>query len=303
MKSWLVVAALSSASCAAVEAPRIVGPEPTVVWEKATPAPPATRPAPMSADEARSIALAHDAGHTCELTARALRAKDRQRGWAVMEQCARRPDFTDLETLLSRPWIEDVVAFDAQVDLIASVIAARGGDVHNELRLLRRARVPVFSLRAAVAEPETYKGRLVLMRGAPRGGRNVGGARALEIAETKVMAESEWVASGPRQRTSTETDVRDHSGNSVKPGVSERFRRNDGQTLEILRNVSVATGLEVLAQVQGELFLEPGTDYVLVLRFEGTREAVEGTTTADRAVATVVGYFEPENGLFARLGR
>lgn len=290
-------------ACAAVEAPRIVGPEPTVVWEERAVQAPLPRAASMTTDEARSIALAHDAAHTCELTARALHAKDRQRGWAVMEQCVRRPDFTDLETLLAPPWIEELRAHAENAALVAHVIALRGGDVHNDLRLCRRARVPVFSLKAALADPVSYTGRLVLMRGSPKGGRTLGTARALEIAETMVMAESEWVAAGPRQRSTTDTDTRDLTGNNVRPGFSERFRRNDGASVEVLRNVSVETGVELLAQVDGEPFLEPGTDYVLVVRFEGTRETVTGSTTEERAVATVVQYFEPETGLFARLGR
>lgn len=291
------------AACAVVEAPRIVGPEPTVVWEERARQAPPPRAAPMSPDEARAIALAHDAAHTCELTARTLRAKDRQRGWAVMEQCVRRPDFTDLESLLAPPWIEDMGANPEQAALVAHVIATRGGDVQNDLRLCRKARLPVFSLKAAIADPESYTGRLVLMRGSPRGGRTIGGLRALEIAETRVMAESHWVAGGPRLRSMTETDTRDLADSNVRPGVAERFRRNEGPSVEIEKNVSVETGLEVLGQIEGEPFLEPGTDYVLVLRFDGTREVVEGRATEERALATVVGYFEPENGLFARLGR
>ena len=52
-----------------------------------------------------------------------------------------------------------------------------------------------------------------------------------------------------------------------------------------------------------EVFLESGTDYVLLLRFDGTREAVAGSVVIERPVATVVDSFEPSSGLFARLGR
>jgi hypothetical protein len=295
---------LAVVGCASAE-PRIVGPEPATIWSTdTTSSAPPQRPAPMSADEARSIALAHDAAHTCELTARALRVKDRQRGWAVMEQCVRRPDFTDLESLLNPPWIEDMLAHPESDNLAAHVIAVRGGDVASDLRVCRKARLPVFSLKAALAEPDAYKGRLIVMRGSPKTGRMVDGLRSLDIRETRVMAESEWVAAGPRLRAVTETDVRNHEGSNVRPGVQERFRHNEGPTVEVLHNVSVETGLEVLARVAEDApFLEAGADYVLVLRIDGTREVVEGTTTEEKAVATVVGYYEPENGMFARLGR
>ena len=140
--------------CAAVEAPRIVGTNPTVVWDDRDVGQTQARE-PMSLDEARSIAFAHDAAHTCELTARALRAKDKQRGWAVMEQCISRPDFNDLELLLSPPWIEEVKRHPDFGALVAHVIAVRGGDVTYDLRLCRRAKLPLFSLKAAVNEPES----------------------------------------------------------------------------------------------------------------------------------------------------
>lgn len=305
MRALVVVVLFGSlAACAAVESPRIVGSEPTVVWDESASAAAPAKVAPMSLDEARSIALAHDAAHTCEITARALHARDRQRGWAVMQQCVLRPDFTDLETLIQAPWIDDLREQAEYATLVGHVIAERGGDVQNDLRLCRRARLPVFSLRAALAEPQAYKGKLVLMRGQPQGGRNVGGARSLDIAETKVMAEGGFVPVGPRTTTTTETDTADRTNNSIKPSFSERLRRDEGLHVEVLHNVSVETGLELVANVEGDApFLESGTDYVLVLRFDGTRTVVEGTGTAEQPVATVVGYFEPESGLFARLGR
>lgn len=299
--SLLVCSALSG--CVAVEAPRIVGTNPTSVWEERE-TQVAVKPAPMTADEARSIAYAHDAAHTCELTARALRAKDKQRGWAVMEQCIGRPDFNDLELLLSPPWLEEVKQHADFGALVGHVIAVRGGDVTYDLRLCRRAKLPLFSLKAAVNEPESYTGKLVLMRGTARSGRHVGGNRALEIMETRVMAESEWVAAGPRTQSISDTEQRDFANNNVKRGVSDRFRRDEGAKVEVLHNVSMETGLELLAAVEGDApFLESGTDYVLLLRFDGTREVVDGTELSDKPMATIVGYFEPENGLFARLGR
>jgi hypothetical protein len=291
------------AGCATVEAPRIVGPEPAVVWEDAGPSQASSEPAPITVDEARSIALAHDAAHSCETTARQVASKDKARGWAIMQECVQRPDFSDLETLLASPWIDEVRASPEAAAMVAHVMAVRGGDVENDLRLVRRAKMPLFSLKAAIADPDSYAGRLIVMRGSPASGRTVNGARALEINETKVMAESAWVSSGPRLSSSTSTDQIDNSGNNMRPGLRERFNRSEGAKVEVERNVPVETGLSILAQVNGEPFLEPGSDYVLVLRFDGTRETITGTVTEDQPVATVVGYFEPETGLFARLGR
>ena len=301
MRLTLPFALLSTLACA--ETPRLVGTGPTLLWERAAVDAPVAHPSLMSAEEARSIALAHDAAHNCEVTARALRLRDRQRGWAVMEQCILRPDFTDLEALVNQPWIDDVAAHRDADTLVAHVVAVRGGDVDNDLRVVRRAHIPVFSLKAAVADPESYQGRHVLLLGMPREGHLVDGMRAVEIAETRIMAESEWVSAGPRVSTATDTTTRDDAAGTQRTQLRENYRRQEGQRVEVMHNVSVEAGRDILVDAGNDPFLEVGTDYVLLLRFDGVREAVNGTVLEERPVATVVAYFEPSSGLFARLGR
>lgn len=300
----LVVSAALGAGACAGEGPRIVGIGPTVVlWERASAPTPPVKQAPMTVDEAKSIAAAFDGAHNCEATARAMHERDHQRGWAVMNQCIRRPDFTDLEGMTSLPWRDHLLAQPDLSQLVGHVVAARGGDVQNDLRICRRARVPVFSLKAAVAEPDSYQGRTVLVRAAPRGGRLVNGARAVELVETRVMAEPEWVAAGPRMSTTAETTTRPADAAYASQHAPEGYRRSEGSRVAVMHNVSVETGLTVIADVGDDPFLETGTDYVLLLRFDGTREAVNGTVLEEIPVATVLGYFEPASGLFARLGR
>ena len=81
------------------------------------------------------------------------------------------------------------------------------------------------------------------------------------------------------------------------------FRRSEGEQVEILHNVSVETGRTVLADASDDPFLEAGTDYVVLLRFDGELEVASGSILETRPVATVVASFEPSSGLFARLGR
>lgn len=283
-----------------------VGPEPTVLWEDATAQQPPSTEA-LSADEARKIALAHDAAHTCEQTARKLAKRSPERGFAVMVQCIRRNDFGDLEGLIDGPWAERVAASPDAALLLAHVMAVRGGDIESDLRLLRRRKMPVYSLQAALAEPDSYKGRAVILRAAARDGRNTGGGRTFRLVETKLMAESRWVTA-PR---TTRIDVRDESevaepaGVEVRRGAVQRGSRSQTEKVEVEHNVSVETGRAVTARVDGdELSLEPATDYVVVLRFEGERERTnEDGDTETEPSGVVVGYFEPESGLFARLGR
>lgn len=297
-----VLAMLLGSACAS-EPLRLVGTGPTLLWESHQTSAPAAPAAPMTRDEAVGIALAHDSAHGCELTARALRQRDRARGLAIMEECVQRPDFTDLEILLVTPWLDDLRGHRDAFQWLARIIAARGGDVEHDLRLVRRARLPLSSLRAALAEPETFRGRYVLMLGSPRDGRGEGSARSVELAETRIMAESEWVAHGPRTSSDLERREDDRAGTTPDARRLERRRHREGLSVEVLHNVSVETGRAIVADLGDDPFLEPGADYVVLLRFEGVREAVSGSVVEEVPVATVVASFEPSSGLFARLGR
>ena len=299
-------AAASFAGCAT--APSVVGAEPTTLWENArgteTVAVGAFTPA-----EARKIARAHDAAHSCEQTARDFAKKNIQRGWAVMHECILRNDFSDLEILIESGWAEHVAASPDAASLLAHVIAVRGGDVESDIRLLRRRKMPLYSLQAALAEPASYRGRYVLVRGTARNGRPAEGGRSFRLVETKVMAESEWVTPPNTARLSTRTagTLADQPGIDIRGrGVVEQNQRDESTKVEILHNVSVETGRELLASIKTDApSLEPATDYIVVLRFEGVREIKieDSDDVDDEATGVIVDYFEPETSRFARLGR
>ena len=166
--AFALAAAATLAGCAT--APSVVGPEPTTLWENARGAE-AFNEGTFTPAEARKIARAHDAAHSCEQTARDFAKKNTQRGWAVMHECILRNDFSDLEILIESGWAEHVAASPDAASLLAHVVAVRGGDVESDIRLLRRRKMPVYSLQAALAEPGSYRGRYVLVRGTARDGR------------------------------------------------------------------------------------------------------------------------------------
>jgi hypothetical protein len=124
------------------------------------------------------------------------------------------------------------VVLDAAL-LLAHVMAVRGGDIESDLRLLRRRKMPVYSLQAALAEPDSYKGRAVILRAAARDGRNTGGGRTFRLVETKLMAESRWVTA-PR---TTRIDVRDDSevGSLTQHDLADEF----GVSAERIRQIEV----------------------------------------------------------------
>lgn len=303
--SLILLATASTMVGCATGAP-LVGSEPTVVWENARHRDPIAQ-TPLSDAEARRIARAHDAAFSCEATARAMAKRDAERGWQVMHQCIQRHDFTDLELLVDSEWSDRVAAATDAASLMAHVVAVRGGDVESDLRLLRRHKVPLYSLQAALSEPDSYLGRYVLVRGSPRAGRTVDGGRHFQLVETKVMAESEWVTAPGSTRLSTKFQggTADQPGLDVKRGRVDSSTSHQSEKVEVLTNVSVETGLHITARLPaGEPVLEPATDHIVVLKVGG----VEKTEDLDGEVdeepwATVVDFFEPESSRFARLGR
>jgi hypothetical protein len=294
------------ASCASM-APTVGG-EPTVLWENARPRE-AESAASLSESEARRIARAHDAAFSCEGTARAMAKRDEERGWQVMRQCIMRSDFTDLELLLEGEWADRVKDSADAHSLLAHVIAVRGGDVESDLRLLRRRKMPLFSLAAALTEPSSYAGRFVLVRGTAKNGRAVDNGRAFDLIETKVMAESEWVTTPGTARQSSKRSgaVVDRPGVDISGrGLVEDSQLDETSKVEVLHNVSVETGRSLMARLQsGEPSLEPAVDYIIVVRFKGLEkgEADLDGEYEETAVGEVVDYYEPETSRFARLGR
>lgn len=284
-----------------------VGSEPTVLWENARSVD-AVSAGTLTDSEARRIARAHDAAFSCEATARSMGRRDVNRGWMVMRQCIMRSDFTDLDLLVDGEWSDHIAEADDAASLLAHVIAVRGGDVEADLRLLRRRKMPLHSLQAALAEPDAYKGRAVLVRGTAKRGRPVNGGREFTLVETKVMAESEWVTAPGTSRLSTKFSgaTADQPGVDVKGrGLVEENVRSETAKVEVLHNVSVETGREVIARLpSGEPSLEPSTDYIIVLKFTGveTVENLDGESD-DEPTAVVLDYFEPETSGFARLVR
>jgi hypothetical protein len=309
MRCVALFAAAALSACATT--PMVVGAEPTTLWRDDEPQAAAVEKAPFSEAEARKFARSHDAAFNCEQSARSMMKKQPTRGWALMRQCILRNDFTDLELLVESGWSDYVLADPDSARLLAHVIAVRGGDVDNDLRILRRRKLPVYSLQAALAEPGSYRGRHVLVRANARDPRLVEGARAMLLVETVVMAESEWVTPTGKSRLTTRTrgERANAAGIDVRRGEVDQAQRDESEKVEILHDVSVETGREVLVRLPGEdPSLEPATDYIVLLRFEGitavkAEDAEDADDVNDEATAVVVDYFEPEHSRFARLGR
>jgi hypothetical protein len=100
----------------------------------------------------------------CEQDGRPLLQIDPREAWAWLKGCVRAGRFTELRSLLDGPWDALLRHHPEAPSLIARIVAERGGDVETDLQLLRARRIPLFTVEQALADPDSYRGQLVLVR-------------------------------------------------------------------------------------------------------------------------------------------
>jgi hypothetical protein len=207
----------------------------------------------------------------CEQAAASIYAIDRERGWTMFKTCIEPEPFTDLEVLMQKPWVDEVRKREEGPTLVARVIAQRGADLDRDLRACRRAGLKLHTLRAALAEPELARGRLVLVRGSFRESRRVDGERTIEIEETRPVTDEDLLGDGELLLKQLRGDVR-------------------GRT-----TLSVQTGLTVLASLGNRsTVFEPTADYIVLMRFEGERDLMGVSDESTTAIGTVLALYEQD---------
>src|SRR5205814_10006153 len=151
--------------------------------------------------DAKAFAATQPSPFDCESSARRLRETSPDQAWAALIACVERQgwsrgDFTSLERITGGFWDEDLTTRPDAPRLIARIIAARGGDVEGDIPLVQKSRVPLFTLAAALRQPDVYKGRWVLVRGALSDIRQDGGRTAAMMRETSLRATAREVQVG-----------------------------------------------------------------------------------------------------------
>src|SRR5256885_3999260 len=153
----------------------------------------------------RVFAASQPSPWECETAARPLHETAPEQGWAALVACIERQgwprgDFTYLERITTGFWDQDLTTRPDAPRVIARIIASRGGDVEGDIPLVQKSRVPLFTLAAALRQPDVYKGRWVLVRGALSEIKQEGNKAAALIAETSLRATSHEVQDGPIRR-------------------------------------------------------------------------------------------------------
>lgn len=181
---------------------------------------------------AREYAASFASGRACAADAERQYASDETRGWALLVACVERGDHTDLPALVDGPWRARLVEEPAGHAVLADVVAARGGVVEVDVAASQDRRFPLLSLEEAFEDPEGARGKLVLVRG---------------------------VAKKKPKRTKTGKLVVDVKELVVDGDAPERGAFESDRGLQL-----VVDALEDAPK--------PGTNHVLLVRFEGLVE-------------------------------
>lgn len=242
----------------------------------------------------------------CEVAARGLLATSRDEAWAALKSCVERTHFTLLDALLSDAWAEELRVRPDAARVIAQVVAQRGGSVDGELPRLHARKVPIFGLSAAVAQPDIYKGRYLLLRAQVADVRSEGDKPTVWLVEQGLGSVSRAQPVGYATRRDS---MRVHSGAvggdagllgqaNLGGQLSTSEREVSSTTVERFDNLSDETGREALGRMrEADPFFAPGQDFVVLARFDGLRVTSGGEEEDEDApklpVLTIVGYYAP----------
>ena len=268
---------------------------------KAEPAPPPVEP--------RAFGSRYATPAQCEAAARGLLAVSRDNAWTALKSCvdSTRFNFTLLNAVLDSAWAEDLRVRPDAAQLLAQVVAERGGSEQGELSLLHKHKVPIFGLTAAIAQPEMYKGRYLLMRAQVADVRSEGDRPTVWLVEQSLgSVESEQPVGYSTRKDSVTVHSGAVSGDMGMLGranlggqISSSQREQSSTTVRRFDNVSGETGREALGRLpKPDPFLEPGKDFVVLVRFDGMRTLSSGEEEADEdapklPVVTIVSYHAP----------
>jgi len=243
----------------------------------------------------------------CEVAARGLLTTSRDEAWAALKSCVDRTHFTLLSALLSDAWAEELRVRPDAAQVIAQVIAKRGGSVEGELQLLHERKVPIFGLSAAIAQPDIYKGRYLLLRAQVADVRSEGDKPTVWLVE-QVLGSVE--SDQPVGYSTRKDKVSVHSGQlggdvgllgraNLGGQLASSEREQSSTTVRRFDNVSNETGREALGRLSKvDPFFAPGKDFVVLARFDGLRTTSGGDEDEEEdapklPVLTIIGYYAP----------
>src|SRR3954471_15162169 len=213
---------------------------------------------------------------------------------------------------------------DSSPDQAWSALAARGGDVEGDIPLVQKSRVPLFTLAAALRQPEMYRGRWVLVRGTLSEMRQDGARAAALMSETSLRATGAEVQVGPvsrfdRSSSSSSSGDAQASGyattrgnvqgrgssysGSASTSAGARYSGSSQSTSsgrteyssvkQKFENERVETGRRALGRLaKADPFLETEKEFLFLARFDGMNPP-GAQDQGPLALLSIAGYFRP----------
>jgi hypothetical protein len=227
----------------------------------------------------------------CEQAARELHETEPDHGWAVLKACVDKGNFTEIRALVAGPWDDELHQRPEAADLLARVIAMRGGDPLTDVQLLHERKIPLFTLADALAEPALYKGRLIVMRVQVAEVRQAAGASTVRLLE-RVHQSQQVDAEVGRAHVTDRTTATDGSDGHQQTHQRTRHATTEKRTLDW----DTETGREALGTLQSpDPFFSPQSDFVVLARFNGVRQSSEQSSEDPDAIAmvSVLSYHAP----------
>lgn len=266
------------------------------------PTPTRLQAVPPRVFDARSFAAEHFTPADCEVGARHIRQDNPEQGWEALRACVDRTrwprgEFTQLERLTGGFWDQDLQGRPDAPRLIAKVIALRGGDVEGDIPLAQKSRVPLFTLAAAMSQPNVYKGRWVVLRGALGQVQQEGGKSSATLKETSLRATAHDRDVGESRHSSTSArggnvEIRRRDGDSIRMQNGARLESESYSSVRRFDNERSETGRQAVARLpQADPFLEPEKDFIFIGRFDGLKPGNDDNKAM--AVITLSAYFSP----------
>jgi hypothetical protein len=247
----------------------------------------------------------------CEYTARKYLSSSADFGWEVLRACVNKGDFIQLRVLLSPPWIDLMKRRPDAPEVLAEVIAARGGDVASDMEFVRKNRIYLFDLAMASKAADRLNGRDVVFLAHVGDGKPKEPGYVLEMSELGLY--SEPVEYPVQQNITTHVTTANGGGaystaspllksGNLEGGYqkqSSRFR-----TRFMYENFADETGRMIWAKADlSDPFLVPGRDVVVLARLEGVKDLStpsEEEEPDQRFLVKVLKYWEPSKAMVYR---
>lgn len=242
---------------------------------------------------------------TCEREARRYLRSSRENAWAALKSCVEGTHFTQLQALLSPEWSQELRSRPEAASVLARVVALRGGSVDGDLKLLHERKLPIFSLAAAIAQPDTYKGRYILIRAQVGDVRSEGEKPTVWLVEQGLGSVGSEQRVGVMRRKDKSSTTAGNLGGQTTLGsgqvggtISKDESTRTEDTVITYDNISTETGREALGRMaKADPFLSPGRDFVILARFDGMRTTSGSLDEDDDGpripVLSIVSYFIP----------